>query len=126
MARRHVGNSMDNNNYEHHPITYILKHKDRPFMIFDSKVSLVQVYFYIKGIYMGNLIGHSKTSFYDCWIGVGEGSFHEFVAKETEMTNTTRPWYQLIEFNTSTYQESFDRFYRLLEEYLASRGGRPD
>jgi len=68
----------------------------------------------------------SKSLFEDtvCVLSRMSPSFNEWLAnKEKKMIfSTGNGWVEIIEFNSKTDQEAFEKFFDYLEEYLAENG----
>ena len=96
----------------------IMGAKLRRAAFWDTKASLAQAYYYIKGFECGR--ASAKARFDERhykYIGAYGCSFQEFVENKTNLKKD-KLWYQIIEFLAVTPEGAIDIFYSLLEEFF--------
>ena len=98
-------------------IEYLYKIRNKPVLYFGNRRTLTHLSNFIFGFVTGREGTNKEIDVSTNWFNTANGSFQEFVVKKYQIT-FSQSWYNIIEFHSSSENEAFDLFYKLLDEFL--------
>ncbi len=96
-------------------IEFLYKVRNKPVLYFGNRRNLTHLSKFIFGFVTGREGTNKEIDGSTNWFT--NGSFQNFVAKKYQIT-FSQSWDNIIEFHSSSENEAFDLFFKLLDEFL--------
>lgn len=98
-------------------IELLYKMRKKPVLYFGNRRTLAHLSNFILGFVIGREGTNKEIDGSTNWFSPSNGSFQDFVVKRYQIT-FSQSWCNIIEFHSSSENEAFDMFFRLLDEFL--------
>lgn len=91
--------------------------RKKPVLYFGNRRTLAYLSNFIFGFVIGQEGTNKEIDGSINWFSPSNGSFQDFVVKKYQIT-FSQSWDNIIEFHSSSENEAFDLFFKLLDEFL--------
>lgn len=98
-------------------VKFLYEIRKKPVLYFGGRRTLAHLSNFIFGFVIGREGTNKEIDENTNWFSPSNGSFQYFVVKKYQIT-LSQSWVNIIEFHSSSENEAFDLFFRLLDEFL--------
>lgn len=98
-------------------IELLYKIRKKPLLYFGGRRTLAHLEYFICGFVTGRKGTNKQIDERTNWFCPSNGDFQSFVVKKYQIT-ISQSWCTIIEFHSSSENEAFDLFFKLLDEFL--------
>jgi hypothetical protein len=98
-------------------IKFLYEIRKKPVLYFGSRRTLAHLSNFIFGFVTGREGTNKEIDGSTNWFSHSNGSFQDFVVKKYQI-NFSQSWFNIIEFHSSSENEAFELFFKLLDEFL--------
>lgn len=98
-------------------VEFLYEIRKKPVLYFGNRRTLADLSNFIFGFVTGRVGTNKEIAEEENWFNPSNASFQDFVEKKYQI-NFSQSWCNIIEFHSSSENEAFELFFKLLDEFL--------